>query len=1734
MEIKLNPPADKNPVMVIYDPNHGWRTNREVAANAKSNVELKALGFRPRMINGYWFALTTDPVIALKAVDYLTSEAEEAARESIAKGGAARVPGRPAQAAPAAPTIDYVPQRKVWLSTPRDWNWAKKLEGYGFRFEKDQQGQWRSVTADPKVALRVKELLTPGALQAAEEAGRPHLEMTWSTAHGAFVLWGLETISDEDAAEIRKRDGWYTQSVEVSSGNWQRPLATRLVTAAAAFENYAGPEVKERIARLFENLRASDPHRGSCEGLPVPEGRSFRPSQCEGIRFMLRNKRTLLADDMGVGKCLGPESLVLLNGSYVSAEDAWNRYAVNVREEDGGEWASTSEPLLAQSIDASGKMVASRVSRLYRERISGPVRRVTMEDGSRVTTTLAHKFLKVDGWDRRLEVGDSVCCPRFVRQAGLGGVTDASLGELWGWQIGDGNEGASFAKVTQKDVSVLARLKVIASAVGKANRLKMGTMPISMQSDKRASYLLVSSADYRDFCVPMDFPWGELSGKRRVPKSIMTATDDVAAAFLRAYFDADGTVAKTGAVQTCSASRRLLVDVACLLRRWGIWMRLSRTEKCATNGTRIKREYWVGNIGGTSARLYARHVGFGVSEKAELLGKFIAKPANNNVDVVSARGILSDAADVTGLSLRQLGVRPQYASGGSNPGSDVAREILAVWDKILDGTARQEYEALPNSKWTSTVLGAYRSMDLDAFRACRDRLHVAIEREVFYNKVESVDILYHDGYVYDFEVPEHHNYVAENVLVHNTAQVCGLVNSDASIRNVLVLCPATLKNVWRREADKWLTRSFGVYVVPDVSEPVPEDADFVVANYDRLVRENAVTKTLETRKWDLLVCDESQKLKNYKAKRTISIFGGMVDGRWREGYSARAGRLVCASGTPIANKPADLFTTLRALDALPKELRSFRTFAMRYSGAYEDEVYVKGGGGQKQTVLVVRNVATNAEELSTMLRSTVMIRRLKKDVLSELPPKERQLIPLSLRDIKDSGLRRRLGSGASTEELQAIVDEVKREVEAALKRGENIDMEAVLKKIKRGSKVAFENIADVRKELALEKVPHAIQYVEVLLDSVQKVVVMAHHREVEGALYEAFDGLFKERYEASEEDEKSEKVRERVVMIRGGVSMKERDQIIQDFQNDPAVRVFIGGITATESGVTLTAAQNMVFVEVAWEPVTLQQAEDRIHRIGSSLTQPAQYGYLIVEGTLDEYMLSMTIAKINDGIAPIMDVMPEVPPEGAPSEHFILPSLPEPPVAILATPAEVKAVPKEERGDFVATAPTVTLDEQGKPASVDVPLLPEREAQDRTERWAQSVLEELASGAKVPRRSWDGIAEITGSRGKPTVERVVRQLQRTKGKLTEGDWKLAKALAYSANGGKPEDLAPSEGQARGPKGAVDLWAQQAILTLAAGDPDKAFEINGVGFSKAHSLRGHSLSVLIELELMTDRDWEEAIEIARYHHRQVGEMPKDDGGDDGDDGGGKPTKKTRKPRKKASAEATAGEVAEATEMPSTDETGRAVLTEPPLPPQPEPPLPPLEYAIDAVLLGRVGANLFPAISPEEQATDYEVDLDTLMEDAKAFRCLTWWKKRPEGKLTGFGPYTGAKFEIRQDKRMLRSVLLADENSTAMKFWGESGAEWATRVLVRQAAELEYEKIAADPQLVGEAQLWSELWGRVWSTNLGEIESEDPTWAESGGVREEPIIDAVTWLSEGNNEVLRVLAPRFRERWFKFPQ
>lgn len=390
--------------------------------------------------------------------------------------------------------------------------------------------------------------------------------------------------------------------------------------------------------------------------------------------------------------------------------------------------------------------------------------------------------------------------------------------------------------------------------------------------------------------------------------------------------------------------------------------------------------------------------------------------------------------------------------------------------------------------------------------------------------------------------------LADEMGLGKTAQAIAACD-EVLAENVLVVCPASVCENWRRE--------FGKFSMTGIAP--------LVLSYDKAARGDADD-------WigDVLVLDEAHYLKSPTSKRTNRIFG---DENFT-GVAEQAFRVILLTGTPMPNHPAELWPALRAL--APETITnpssgkpySYWQFVKKFC-----KTEFNGYGDAPQIV-----GAKNHEDLRKRLDG-FMLRRLKRDVLKDLPPISYDNLYVEGAVPQDHEYLAQ--AWAAAEVLQTVgVDGLSKAVDA---------------------------MATLRRLTGLAKVPACVDWIKDFLESGRKLVVFAYHKEVIDELVRNIPT---------------------VGLIRGNTNPAGRQAEVDAFQDAKGPAVFIGQIQAAGTGITLTAASDVLFVESDWTPANIAQAAQRVHRIGQ--TEPCLIRFATLARSIDEDIERALVRKVRD------------------------------------------------------------------------------------------------------------------------------------------------------------------------------------------------------------------------------------------------------------------------------------------------------------------------------------------------------------------------------------------------------------------------------------------------------------------------------------------------------------------------
>jgi SWI/SNF-related matrix-associated actin-dependent regulator of chromatin subfamily A-like protein 1 len=396
----------------------------------------------------------------------------------------------------------------------------------------------------------------------------------------------------------------------------------------------------------------------------------------------------------------------------------------------------------------------------------------------------------------------------------------------------------------------------------------------------------------------------------------------------------------------------------------------------------------------------------------------------------------------------------------------------------------------------------------------------------------------------------------------------------------VVVCPASLKLNWLRELERWLPHRNARVLMgtgaglsalagqrpgappPGAGEGARAAAEVTIVNYDILAARLWELRALAPR---ALVLDESHLCKNAAAKRTQAA-------QRLAAAVPRDGLVLALTGTPVMNRPQELIAQLRILGRL-EEFGSGAQFGRRFRGP---DAHLR---------------------LHWHLRARCFVRRLKSEVLPQLPAKTRAVVPIELTNEAEYRLAERdVVAWLQSQPLDLGTLDAK--VAAALRAERLVRLGALKLLAARG------------------KLHGALAWIYDFLASGERLVVFAHHREIQRAVLERFPAA---------------------LHILGEDPPAAREAALSAFQEADGAsnQLIVCSIAVAGQGLTLTRASNVAFLELDWTPARHDQAEDRCHRIGQK--DAVNAAYLLAADTIDETIASLlerkraVIGAVTDG-----------------------------------------------------------------------------------------------------------------------------------------------------------------------------------------------------------------------------------------------------------------------------------------------------------------------------------------------------------------------------------------------------------------------------------------------------------------------------------------------------------------------
>jgi superfamily II DNA or RNA helicase len=386
---------------------------------------------------------------------------------------------------------------------------------------------------------------------------------------------------------------------------------------------------------------------------------------------------------------------------------------------------------------------------------------------------------------------------------------------------------------------------------------------------------------------------------------------------------------------------------------------------------------------------------------------------------------------------------------------------------------------------------------------------------------------------------------------------------ETEIRKVLVVCPASLKSQWRAEIHRFCDRRVQLVggAVAERAAQYDNDCFFTICNYEQVLRD---ILAVERVKWDLIILDEGQRIKNWAAKTSNVI------------KSLKSRFALVLTGTPLENRLDELYSVVQFIDAwrLGPGFRFFNKHRV------VDE---------KGKVLGYKNLGELREALKP-----VLLRRTRDSVKLELPPRTIETIRIPPTDEQCAIHAANMVVVASITRKKFISEmDLLRLQKALLMCRMAADSTFLCDKQKPGYSTKLECLDDLFERLFEEQERKIVLFSEwtTMLDLIEPLLA---RRKLE------------------------------FVRLDGSVPQKLRQELVHKFQTDPDCRMFLT-TNAGSTGLNLQAANTVINVDLPWNPAVLEQRIARAHRMGQ--TRPVQVYVLVTEQTIEENLLATLAAK---------------------------------------------------------------------------------------------------------------------------------------------------------------------------------------------------------------------------------------------------------------------------------------------------------------------------------------------------------------------------------------------------------------------------------------------------------------------------------------------------------------------------
>lgn len=396
-----------------------------------------------------------------------------------------------------------------------------------------------------------------------------------------------------------------------------------------------------------------------------------------------------------------------------------------------------------------------------------------------------------------------------------------------------------------------------------------------------------------------------------------------------------------------------------------------------------------------------------------------------------------------------------------------------------------------------------------------------------------------------------HAMIADEPGLGKTLQAIVIAN-ETRAKRILIVCPASVRRQWADQIRRFGLGDTRSYIIEKASDGVSPLARWTIISYS--LAAGTLVDVLRKGGWDYVVIDEAHNLKSPEAVRTRMLLGNSKI----TGIVAEVPRVVALTGTPMPNRPREIYTLAKSLDWGSIDYMSEDSFKRSFN-------YSQMAANGHSFERVIR-----LSELQNRLRCSFMVRRAKRAVLTQLPPVQYEMMHVD-------------NTGA---------------VRSAVKAERMLGLDPTTPGF--GRDKIDGQVSTVRREMGIAKAPLVASIVNDMIDGGEgKIVLFGWHTAVLDTWMEKLAA-------------------HNPVRIDGSTSPAIRAGNIGRFRKDPTCRIIMGNLLAMGTGVDgLQEVCSLAMLgEMSWVPGDNEQAVDRLSRMGQQ--DAVRAIFLVAEGSIDE------------------------------------------------------------------------------------------------------------------------------------------------------------------------------------------------------------------------------------------------------------------------------------------------------------------------------------------------------------------------------------------------------------------------------------------------------------------------------------------------------------------------------------